>query len=247
MALRTPVILLLPLDLPQSKSAAVQLVQEIESNMSPYRKFVRHCLRYDGCAVQPVSPKPKGTKIMSRRNFSGILLIASSVFAAVAADKPHCSGPNTSVEPKQIDAAFERFKRLAGDWEAAGAKSEAQKGKTQCRYHLTAGGSALVETVFPGEDMEMVTVYHCDGDQLMLTHYCHLGNQPRMRTKEVESTKEIVFDLVGGGNLDPGKDTHMHTARFRFIDDDHFQTEWQLYRQGKPVETYKFDLVRKKP
>ena len=214
--------------------------------MSPSREFIRHCLRYDGCAVQPVSPKPKGTKIMSRHSFSGILLIASSVFATVAADKPHCTGPNRPAEPKQIDAAFERFKRLVGDWEVAGAKSEGQKGKTQCRYHLTAGGSALVETVFPGEDMEMVTVYHRDGDQLMLTHYCHLGNQPRMRTKEVDNAKEIVFDLVGGGNLDPAKDTHMHAARFRFIDDDHFQTEWQLYTPGKPVETHGLDLVRKK-
>jgi hypothetical protein len=236
----------LPPDHLQSRSANVRQVQENENKMSPSREFIRHCLRYDGCAVRPVSPQPKGTKIMSRRNFSGILLIASSVFATVAADKPHCSGPNTSVEPKQIDAAFERFKRLAGDWEVAGAKSEAQKGKTQCRYRLTAGGSALVETVFPGEEMEMVTVYHRDGDQLMLTHYCHLGNQPRMRTKEVNNTKEIVFDLVDGCNLDPGKDTHMHAARFRFIDDDHIASEWQLYQQGKPVEVHGLDLVRKK-
>jgi hypothetical protein len=243
---RTKVILILPFDHLQPKSTAVHLVQENQNKMSPSGEFIRHCLRYDGCIVQPVSPKPKGTKIMSRRNFSGILLIASSVFAAVAADKPHCSGPNTSVEPKQIDAAFERFKRLAGDWEVAGAKSEAQKGKIQCRYHLTAGGSSLVETIFPGEDMEMVTVYHRDGDQLMLTHYCHLGNQPRMRTREVESTKEIVFDLVGGSSLDPATDTHMHAARFRFIDDDHFQTEWQLYTPSKPVETHGLDLVRKK-
>ena len=150
MALRAKVILILPLGRLQSRSAAVRLVPKNENKMSPSRRFVRHCLRYDGCAVQSVSPKPKGTKIMSRRNFSGILLIASSVFAAVAADKPHCSGPNTSVEPKQIDVAFERFKRLAGDWEVAGAKSEGQKGKIQCRYRLTAGGSCSGGNHFPG-------------------------------------------------------------------------------------------------
>ena len=120
---------------------------------------------------------------MSRRNISVILLIATSTFPALAADKPCCSGPKTSAEAKSPGAAFERFKRLVGEWEAADAKSESQKGKIQSRFHLTAGGSAVVETVFPGEEMEMVTVYHRDGDQLMLTHFCHLGNQPRMRSK----------------------------------------------------------------
>jgi hypothetical protein len=186
------------------------------------------------------------TTIMSRHTFSVILIAASGVVAAIAADQPHCSGPNSSVEPKPVDVAFERFKRLVGDWEIAGPKDEAQKRKIQARYRLTAGGSALVETVFPGQEMEMVTVYHRDGDQLMLTHYCHLGNQPRMRTREIDSVSDLVFELVGGGNLDPAKDTHMHSARFHFVDSDHLHTEWQLYQQGKAADVHQLDLVRKK-
>ncbi len=180
---------------------------------------------------------------MPRHTCSVIMLVASSVFAA---DKPHCSGPSPSAEPKPVDAAFERFKRLVGDWEIASPNGEARPGKIHARYHLTAGGSAVVETVFPGEDLEMVTVYHRDGDQLMLTHYCHVGNQPRMRTKAVASAGELAFDLVGGSNLEPGQDTHMHRVRIRFVDEDHFHTEWQLYRQGKAADLYQFDLVRKK-
>jgi hypothetical protein len=183
---------------------------------------------------------------MSRRNVSVILLIASSAFAAIAADKPCCSGPKSSAEPKKVDTAFERFKRLVGEWEVADPKSHSQKGKTQSRFHLTSGGSAVVETVFPGEEMEMVTVYHRDGDQLALTHFCHLGNQPRMRTKSVESTNEFVFELVDGCNLVADKDEHMHSARFRFIDDDHYETEWALYREGKLAGSHKAVLVRKK-
>ena len=92
----------------------------------------------------------------------------------------------------------------------------------------------------------MVTVYHRDRDQLMLTHYCHVGNQPRVRTTDLSRTGEVVFDLVGGGDLDPATDTHMHGVRFRFSDPDHFHTEWQLYRQGKAADVYAFELVRKK-
>lgn len=179
---------------------------------------------------------------MQRQLLPVILLVSASAFAA---SPPNCCGPNPSVDPKPADAAFERFKRLVGDWVIANSEGVAQ-GKVQLRYRLTAGGSAVVETVFPGEQTEMVTVYHRDRDQLMLTHYCHLGNQPRMRTTAATGTGEVVFDLVDGANFDPGSDTHMHSARFRFVDADHLHTEWQLYRNGKAAELHQFDLVRKK-
>jgi hypothetical protein len=183
---------------------------------------------------------------MFRAKISGTLLVGTIVFASVAAKETRTSGHAPSTESKQIDSVFERFKGLAGDWETASPKSEAQAGKIHARYRLTAGGSAVVETVFPGEDMEMLTVYHRDGDQLMLTHYCHVGNQPRMRTKGVDGNGDLVFDFVGGGNLDPAKDMHMHSLRLRFVDADHVHSEWQLYRDGKAAEVYKFELVRKK-
>jgi hypothetical protein len=181
---------------------------------------------------------------MLRTKVSGTLLVGTILLASVAANEPGDHGRTPSIEKKQVDSAFERFKGLAGDWVIANPKSEARAGKIDAHYRLTAGSSAIVETVFPGEEMEMVTVYHRDGDQLMLTHYCHVGNQPRMRTKGVDSNGELVFDFVGGSNLDPAKDMHMHGVRIRFVDADHIHSEWQLYRDGKAAEVYKIDLVR---
>jgi hypothetical protein len=183
---------------------------------------------------------------MYRMKTSATMLVTTILIASVAADEPGHSGHKPSENTKQVDSAFERFKGLAGDWEIATAKDEPGNGKIAARFHLTAGGSAVVETVFPGGDMEMVTVYHRNGDQLMLTHYCHLGNQPRMRTKGVDNNGELVFHFADGGDLDPAKDTHMHDARIRFVDANHLHTEWELYRDGKAAEVYKFDLVRKK-
>ena len=183
---------------------------------------------------------------MYRPMISAAMLVGTILFASVAADERGHSGQKTSESTKQVDSAFERLKGLVGDWEIADAKDESQKGKVALRYHLTAGGSALVETVFPGGDMEMVTVYHRSGDQLMLTHYCHLGNQPRMRAKGLDGNGELVFHFADGGDLDPGKDMHMHSARIRFVDANHFSTEWELYRDGKSAEVHGFDLVRKK-
>ena len=54
---------------------------------------------------------------------------------------------------------FERMKQLVGVWE--GTSDMGKEGeKVRVEYRLTAGGSALVETLFPGSAEEMVSVYH---------------------------------------------------------------------------------------
>ena len=47
-------------------------------------------------------------------------------------------------------------------------------------FRVTAGGSAVEETVFPGTEQEMVTLYFVRDGRLQLTHYCMAGNQPHM-------------------------------------------------------------------
>ena len=69
--------------------------------------------------------------------------------------------------------------QLDGKW----CKVDAEKtyGPRMAEYRVTASGTAVVETLFPGSDHEMVSVYTKDkksGD-LLMTHYCGLGNQPR--------------------------------------------------------------------
>ena len=46
-------------------------------------------------------------------------------------------------------------------------------------YGVTAAGTAVMEALFPETDHEMLTVYHLEGNDLVLTHYCAMGNQPR--------------------------------------------------------------------
>src|SRR5580700_11113984 len=73
-------------------------------------------------------------------------------------------------------ARFEALKKLAGDWVEVG-KDGKPSTTVLTSIRVTAGGSAIHETIFPGTDKEMVTLYHLDGDDLILTHYCVLGNQ----------------------------------------------------------------------
>lgn len=160
-----------------------------------------------------------------------------STGAALAAPPEAASGANPA------SPAFERFKTLAGEWLAAEDGEMFKKGDLIARYAVTAAGSAVVETVFPGSPREMVTVYHTDGRDLVLTHYCMEGNQPRMRAKNPKGSR-FDFAYDGGTNIDPKRDRHMHSAWVSLLAADEIRSEWTELAEGKTVLVAKMHLVR---
>jgi hypothetical protein len=163
-----------------------------------------------------------------------LLLAAASMLAAL---------PALGQQPAAT--AFDRFKALAGDWIDVDGSAGA-KGQVVATYRLTAGGSAVLETLFPGSRHEMTTVYHRDGSDLVLTHYCSGGNQPRMRARTVDGNA-VVFDFDGGTHLDPAKDGHMHNGRVEFLGADDIRAQWQGWDKGAPSpHSPTFRLTRKK-
>jgi hypothetical protein len=140
-----------------------------------------------------------------------------------------------------------RFKKLAGEWVAVDDQGKPTN-QVVSVYKVTAAGSVVHETMFPGTDHEMVTVYHCDGADFVLTHYCAIGNQPRLKADPNGPPNRLDFKFVGGTNLDPTKDAHMHEGSITFVDDDHIEWSWVGYQNGKPADGHKMTtkLVRKK-
>jgi hypothetical protein len=109
----------------------------------------------------------------------------------------------------------------------------------------TSAGSALVETQFPGSNHEMVSVYHLDGEDLRMTHYCAAGNQPRVKLDRIHSKPdELIFVFDGGSNLDPEKDMHIHAVKITFHEDGKVTSAWEGYAGGKKAMTTTFKLTR---
>ena len=127
---------------------------------------------------------------------------------------------------------IDRFKALAGEWSAEGLEGNSDP-KLTIRYEVTGGGSAVVETLWPGSPHEMRTVYYRDGDDVVLTHYCASGNHPTMRAKGSDG-KTLVFAFDRANNFDPAKDGHMHDARFVFEGADEIRSTWNFWKDGKP-------------
>jgi hypothetical protein len=171
----------------------------------------------------------------TRRQAVLLAFLAGSALAA-AAEPPAAGRP--------APAGMEKLKTLAGEWVAAEDGETARKGDLVARYAVTAAGTAVVETVFPGSPHEMVTVYHADGADLVLTHYCMEGNQPRMRAKGAQGLR-FEFEYDGGSNIDPRRDRHMHKALLEFLGVDEIRSEWTEIESGQPVLVARSHLVRK--
>jgi hypothetical protein len=140
--------------------------------------------------------------------------------------------------------AFDHLKSLAGEWK--GTCSMGNDMPVKVTYKVTAGGSTIVETLFAGEPHEMMTMYHMDGDKLMLTHYCAAQNQPTLKWVASKDSKTMEFDFVSGTNMKL-TDTHMHHATIQFVDADHIRSDWMAFTGGKASgHEAKFDIRRVK-
>ena len=148
-------------------------------------------------------------------------LIAASVGLTAADVKP---GQTTDA-----GAAFARLKTLVGQWEAT-----TSSGKVRLSYELVSGDTALLERESSETMPSMVTVYYVDGGRLLLTHYCMVGNQPRMQAKAFNpDSGEIDFQFLDATNLSSPAAGHMHNAKIRIVDNNHLASEWQFYDNGK--------------
>ncbi len=139
---------------------------------------------------------------------------------------------------------FDKMKSLVGAW--TGKDGD---GKTvTASYKLVSAGTTVMETLDMNETPEaMVTMYHPTGDKLMMTHYCSMGNQPRMKTDKIAAdVSTMTFTMFDASNLASKKDAHMSKLIVMFKDADHFSQEWSMTQDGKVAHVAKFDFERSK-
>lgn len=171
-------------------------------------------------------------------------IVFASLIAALAASAPvlgaeeprkHDALPTPATAPAGSGAAaLEKLKALAGDWEEVEPKT-GPKGAVAESYRVTGAGSAVVSTLAGGTPHEMVSVYHRDGNDLVMTHYCAAQNQPRLRAKTVTGNV-IAMDYDGGTNVDPAKDMHIHAVKIELLGPDEIRETWIGWKDGKPEE-----------
>jgi hypothetical protein len=149
------------------------------------------------------------------------------------------AGLAASVPAAGLDtvAAFERLKALEGSWIAAGAEGQ----RATSTFEVAANGTVLIEhyrnPAMPGGG-HMMTAYHLDGTDLVLTHYCIAKNQPTLRAARFDAAAgELQFEFVRASNLSNPEAGHMRRAKYRLDGRDRFTTEWEFFKMGRRTMT----------
>lgn len=176
--------------------------------------------------------------MIHRTLITGLLLVLLAFVNSAAADEKDAKAKGGGKSAKQAKALFEKIKSLSGEWE--------HQGSVALSVRVIAGGSAVVQREFPGSPMEMITVYHLDGDKVMLNHYCMLGNQPRLRATMGDQKNTILFNFVGATNLASINDPHMHEGKLTILGKDSIKSTWTKFVDGKAAEKHTFEMTRKK-
>lgn len=195
--------------------------------------------------------------LLTGLTLSGLALTALPVLAALSRAEAPDATPTccTAGSPCQSALAAPRdakaptlacIKELAGTWVQVG--EDGQPGEQVIsQFAVTAGGNAVIETLFPGSEHEMVSVYFTDGEDLVLSHFCVLGAHPRLIATREEATGDVVFRCPGAGNnfKQCAETHHMHEGRMRRVGDDRIECRWTPLKDGQAEEAVTFVLARR--
>jgi hypothetical protein len=171
------------------------------------------------------------------KNISRILLAVvgmSGTFLWAGGDHPPITG----------SAELERMKALAGRWEGTTTMGKEPQ-KAAVEYAVTSNGSAVEEKLFPGTPHEMVSIYYDRGGKLAMTHYCAMGNQPRMDLAKADA-QGLEFSLGPDCGVNGAKDAHMHSLKLATPDKDHLTQTWTSWADGKQQDSTVITLTRAK-
>ncbi|HYD86152.1 MAG TPA: hypothetical protein VEA80_01640 [Vitreimonas sp.] len=124
--------------------------------------------------------------------------------ALAAAALPARAGAQSNA--RSAAQAFADLKALAGDWQG-----RTESGRTfLVNYRLIANETVLIETWTMSPTRQSMTVYHMDGGDLLATHYCPIGNQPRLRYRPDLSGERLEFSFRDATNLQDASAAHQH-------------------------------------
>jgi hypothetical protein len=149
--------------------------------------------------------------------------------------------PKAAASPA-TKAAFDKLAAMAGTWEVTVKEMEGVKGTSV--LSVSSMGSVVREIMGPGAEHEMTNVYHLDGPDLVMTHYCGAGNQPHMVATVDGNT--IRFKLQSITNVRKPDESVMAAVDMTFDGPDHVIQAWTHFKSGVPSGNVTMDMKRVK-
>jgi hypothetical protein len=167
-----------------------------------------------------------------------VLSCASLISGGCATNRAQVVTPATDAQRAEL---LDTLKSLEGTWTM---DDENGQTITASVFTVSSGGSVVREIMFPGQPHEMTNVYHMDGPDMVVTHYCAVGNQPRMRATPGNEPGTIAFEFDSVTNMTKPDEHRMSGLVLVMKDQDHIVQKWTSFSGDKATDTVEFELTR---
>jgi hypothetical protein len=169
---------------------------------------------------------------------AGAVLLGITMGGCGSTQRGSAGGTARHVAPASADAKaglLGTVERLAGTWESY--DDEKKEWYPHGTFTPGSGGTAVREVMMPGTPHEMTNMYTMDGASLCMTHYCAMGNQPRMRctsaVKKPDGSVSLPFAPEGVTDLNAPDEPYMGKMTLTLHADGTASQEWWQIKQGK--------------
>lgn len=170
--------------------------------------------------------------------------LVSIILAACQTSSGSAPNPRPVVQAataQEKQATIDRVKTLKGTWNIV-----EDDGKVQGQTIFSVGGGGTVrEVMFAGSEHEMTNMYHMDGPAIVCTHYCAMGNQPRMKCDASNAPGDSIrFTLDRVSNLRKPDEPCMREMVLTFKDANTIEQRWISFKADQKAEEMVFTLKR---
>lgn len=148
----------------------------------------------------------------------GAVVMASPIAAQTAPSE-------TQAVPVDASQAFGTVRSLVGVWRLVGKEENG----FEIVFEEAAGGSVIVETWIINQTKRSFSVYHRDGAQVIATHYCPIGNQPRLALVSGGNGTPLRFAFQDVTNLESPTTSHLRTLEFALSKDGEEMVRSEVY------------------
>ncbi len=169
-------------------------------------------------------------------------MVGGPVQAQSGSAPPGTANPVSASATMPGKTPWQALEDLSGSWAVSDPRSDADKA-FRIEMRAISKGSALVETFGNPRGNTTQTVYHHAGKDIMATHYCSQGNQPRLLLTPDSTSAALSFRFHDVTNLKNKDASHLVQIDFKVIDRNHLARR-ETYTQNGILEETTLRLKR---
>ena len=133
------------------------------------------------------------------------------------------------------DQAFEAFQGLKGKW---AIQSQGEILPMDMTYETASKNSVITEQF--GKELSVISR---QGDQVIMSHYCNAGNQPRLKLLSSNAPGVFTFETVEVVNLKSKNTPYVQKIIYHLPDATHIELEL-VWKKGTSTESEKYSLTK---